>query len=93
MGIFAATLMGAGLFAWLYVEWDHDLWVPMGLHFAMSLSGDLFTISDNALGSLSANLIRGLTVALAIIGTVKYKKRTGLPLTVTRATLMHSRPG
>ena len=71
-----------------------DLWVPVGLHFAMNLSWDLFAISDNALGSVSANVIRGLTVALAVVGTVGYKRRrVGLPLAVTRTTLLRSPPG
>lgn len=87
IGIFMTTFMGAGLFAWLYVEWNDNLWLPVALHFFMNLSWEIFAVSDNALGSLEANLIRGLTIFLAITGTLVYKKRQNIPLAVNRRTL------
>ena len=81
------TFMGAGLFAWLYVEWNYNLWLPVALHFFMNLSWEIFAVSDNALGGLEANLIRGLTVLLAITGTLFYKKKQNIPLAVNRDTL------
>jgi len=88
LGIFTATFFGAGLFAWLYVEWDYNLWLPIGLHFFMNLSWELFTVNDNALGDWSANLIRGLTILFAIGGTLLYKKHYNIPLAVNRETLL-----
>jgi membrane protease YdiL (CAAX protease family) len=87
LGIFITTFMGAGLFAWLYSEWDFNLWVPIALHFFMNLSWEMFSVADNALGDLNAGLIRGLTILLAIAGTVIYKKKHGIPLTVNKLTL------
>jgi hypothetical protein len=86
-GIFITTFMGAGLFAWLYAEWNYNLWLPIGLHFFMNLSWELFSISDNAFGDLSANLIRALTVTLAIAVTLIYKKKRKLKLEINRDTL------
>jgi membrane protease YdiL (CAAX protease family) len=86
LGIFITTFMGAGLFAWLYSEWDFNLWVPIALHFFMNLSWEMFSVADNALGDLNAGLIRGLTILLAIAGTVIYKKKCGIPLTVNKLT-------
>lgn len=91
-GIFITTFMGAGLFAWLYVEWNYNLWLPIGLHFFMNLSWELFSISDNAFGDLSANLIRALTVTLAITITLIYKKKRKIPLEINRKTLWIKKP-
>jgi len=88
LGIFITTFLGAGLFAWLYVEWDYNLWLPVGLHFFMNLSWELFSVADNALGGWSANLIRGLTIILAVGGTLLYKKFLKIPLSVNRETLL-----
>lgn len=88
VGIFVTTFLGAGLFAWLYVEWNYNLWLPIGLHFFMNLSWSLFEVSDNAFGDLSANLIRGMTILFAILGTIIYKKKHKTPLAVNRETLM-----
>jgi len=87
IGIFITTFMGAGLFAWLYVEWDYNLWISIGLHFFMNLSWSVFSIADNALGDWSANLIRGITVLFAIIGTIYYKRRRDIPLAISGNTL------
>lgn len=92
VGIFITTFMGAGLFAWLYAEWNYNLWLPIGLHFFMNLSWELFSISDNAFGDLNANLFRALTILLAITGTIYYKKKREIPLEINRNTLWMKKP-
>lgn len=87
VGIFFTTFLGAGLFAWTYVEWKNNLWVPIGLHFLMNLYWMLFSAGENAFGGLYANIFRILTIVLIIVGTIIYKKRKGLSLTVNRQTL------
>ena len=87
IGIFLTTFMGAILFAWLYVEWNYNLWVPIMMHFLMNLSWEIFSVSENALGGVTSNLFRGLTIAISIIVTILYKKRKGLVLGVSRKTL------
>lgn len=86
-GIFITTLMGAGLFAWAYVEWNNNLWVPIFLHFFMNLFWYVFDAGDNALGPLLSNVFRYLTVAVIIIGTILYKRKKGQQLAVNRQTL------
>lgn len=88
VGVFVTTFMGAGLFAWLYVEWNYNLWLPIGLHFFMNLSWEMFSVADNAFGDLGANLIRGLTILFAILGTILYKKKQNTPLAINRNTLL-----
>ena len=93
IGIFITTFLGAGLFAWLYVEWNYNLWLPIGLHFFMNLSWEIFSVSDNAFGDLSANLIRGITILFAVVGTILYKKREKIPLIINRDTLLMKKAG
>lgn len=79
-GIFLITSVGALWFAWLFVEWDNNLWVPIFLHILMNLSWALFDISSNALGDIYANIFRIVTIALTIVFTIKYKKQQGLSI-------------
>ena len=87
IGIFLTTFMGAILFAWLYAEWSYNLWVPVILHFLMNLSWEIFLVSENALGGITSNVFRGITIATAIVATIIYKKRKGLKPGVNRKTL------
>lgn len=88
LGIFMTTFMGSVLFAWLYVEWNYNLWIPIFLHTLMNLSWYLFEVSDNALGSFNSNLFRGMTIALSIILTLNYKKRMGEKAIINKSTLL-----
>ena len=90
-GIFLTTFMGSVLFAWLYVEWNYNLWVPIFLHTFMNLSWTIFAVSENALGTVNSNLYRGLTIALSIVLTLVYKKRKGEKLFINRDTLFLKR--
>jgi membrane protease YdiL (CAAX protease family) len=87
-GIFITTFLGAIFFAWLFVEWDYNLWVPIFLHTLMNLSWELFNVSDNALGNITSNIFRCLTIAVAIILTILFKKKHGQKLTINRYTLL-----
>jgi len=87
-GVFITTFMGSVLFAWLFVEWNYNLWVAIFLHTLMNLSWHLFAVSENALGTASFNIYRGITIALTIVLTIIYKKRKGEKLSVNRQTLV-----
>ncbi len=90
-GIFTVTFMGAILFAWLYVEWNYNLWIPVFLHALMNLSWHIFNMDETALGGIIPNLLRGLTVILAIGLTVVYKRKKGLPLIITKNKLIRNK--
>ena len=66
IGAVAVVAVGGLLFAWLYARWDFDLWVPFALHGLMNLWWGLFSLADNPLGGWLPNLLRLLTVLLAI---------------------------
>ncbi len=87
IGVFLTTFIGSIFFAWLYVEWNYNLWIPICMHFLMNLSWEIFIVSENALGGITSNIFRGLTITLAIIATVIYKKRKGLKFEVNKKTL------
>ncbi|MEM9987442.1 MAG: CPBP family intramembrane glutamic endopeptidase [Bacteroidota bacterium] len=88
IGIFLTTFMGAVLFAWAYVEWNCNLWVPIFLHLFMNLFWMMFSVSDNALGNNYGNLFRVATITLIIVLTIVYKRRKGLKMEVNRNTLI-----
>lgn len=87
IGIFAITFMGAVLFAWLYVEWNFNLWVPIFLHSLMNLSWHIFEMDDTALGGILPNIFRGLTIFTAIVFTIRYKRKQNLKLAITKDNL------
>ena len=88
LGIFLITFLGGILFAWVYAEWNFNIWVAIFLHMLMNLSWELFSVSDNALGGIYANIFRFLTVALIIGLTVLYKKKKGIKFVVNKKTLL-----
>ena len=87
-GIFLTTFMGAILFAWVYVEWNYNLWVPIFLHLFMNLFWMMFSVSDNAMGGFYANIFRVVTITLIISLTVIYKLKKGIKINVNKGTLL-----
>lgn len=92
LGIFLVTFLGGILFAWVYTEWNFNIWVPIFLHMLMNLAWELFSVSDNALGGFYSNVFRFLTIGLVIILTILYKKSIGIKLTVNKKTLLLQKP-
>lgn len=77
IGVFFVTLMGGIWFAWIYVEWNYNLWVSIGLHFFMNLSWYLFSIGENALGGWGANFFRIMTILFSIVFTILLQQQKG----------------
>ncbi len=77
IGVFTITALGGMWFAWLYIEWNNNLWIAIFMHFFMNSWWTSFNIDDNAAGGFMANIIRGTTIALSIIYTVRMKRKTG----------------
>jgi uncharacterized protein len=89
LGVFIVTASGAVWFAWLYIEWENNLWIPVFLHSLMNLSWLLFDISENALGSALANFFRVITIVLSIVLTVNKNKKNGMKIN-TKNLLINS---
>jgi CAAX protease family protein len=72
IGIFLITFIGSAWFAWLFIEWKENLWIPIFLHTLMNLSWILFNMSDNALGDTYTNIFRIVTIAFTVVATILY---------------------
>jgi membrane protease YdiL (CAAX protease family) len=84
LGIFAVTALGGLWFAWLYIEWDNNLYMPMAMHFFMNLWWTAFKAGPTAGGGVAANIFRGATIAISIIWTIRMKKKRGESLVITK---------
>ncbi len=77
-GTFLVTFVGSAWFAWLYIEHNSNLWVPMWLHVFMNLSWTIFqTNTPGAVGSNTTNLFRIVTIIITIVYTIRYSKKHG----------------
>lgn len=88
IGIFLVTFMGAILFAWLYIEWNYNLWIPIFLHSLMNLVWHIFEMDETALGGILPNVFRGLTITLAIVFTIIYKIKRNQEFVITKNKLI-----
>jgi len=86
--IFLITFLGGIIFAWVYIEWNFNLWVPIFLHLLMNLSWEMFSVSDNVLGGVYSSVFRIISIGLIIFLTILYKKKKGIPLTVNKNTIL-----
>ncbi len=78
VAIFAITLIGAVWFAWLFVAWGYNLWLPIGLHFFMNLWWELFRVDATAFsGSVVVEAARLLTVLGSIGWTLWILRQQG----------------
>lgn len=69
------TSAGGAFFAWLFVRWGDNLWVPIGMHTFMNFWWELFGVGATAVGSRSANVAPLAAVATAIVLTFWKTKR------------------
>lgn len=78
LAAFGVTFLGAVYFSWMYVEWNFNLWIPVGLHILMNGAWVIFTMAGTevAAGGLISNIVRVISILLAIFITVWYKKRS-----------------
>lgn len=78
LAAFGVTFIGAVYFSWMYVEWNFNLWVPIGLHILMNGAWVIFSIegTEVAAGGLISNITRVISILLAIGLTVWYKRKT-----------------
>lgn len=74
--LFTIALTGAGgvFYAWLFMRWKFNLWVPIFLHMFMNLWWMVFAAGDGAVGGLTANICRGLTIAAAVVLTLSAQR-------------------
>ncbi len=88
IGVFLTTFIGAILFAWVYVEWNYNLWASIFLHLFMNLYWLLFSVSSNALGNIYSNIFRIVTISLILGLTIYYKRKKGIKFEINKNTLL-----
>lgn len=93
--VFCVTALGSLFFSWLYMVWDNNLWVPISFHIMMNGIWVLIPIADatSSVGSITANIGRLLTVALAVTLTVftRSVSRNGLIVSESRVYALLNR--
>lgn len=75
--VLAVTGAGSIFFAWLYVEWEYNLWLPIALHAMMDAAWSLFPVGEGdygATGNVITNVGRAITIILAIAITIWHKR-------------------
>ena len=79
LAAFGVTFIGALYFSWMYVEWNFNIWIPVGLHILMNGAWHIFTMegTEVAAGGWISNIVRIISIALAIAITVYYHKTRG----------------
>lgn len=77
LAAFGVTFLGAVYFSWMYVEWNFNLWIPVGLHILMNGAWVIFTMegTEVAAGGLISNVVRVISILLAVAITLWHKKR------------------
>lgn len=76
-GVFLITFIGGLWWAWLYVEWDYNAWVPIGFHVFMNGWFQIFVVSDTALLPIAGEIARAFVVLLSIGLTLKIGRQRG----------------
>ena len=77
LSIFAITAIGGFWFAWLYAEWDYNIWVPAGLHVLLNAWWEIFIIADNAVGTQATIIARFGVIGLSIAATLLLSRWRG----------------
>ncbi len=77
VGVFGITAIGAVWWAWIYIEWDHNLWMPASFHVLMNLYFALFDVAENALGGIAFIAVRAVVVVISIALTIQHAKARG----------------
>lgn len=77
LAAFGVTFIGALYFSWMYVEWNYNLWVPIGLHMLMNGAWVIFSMegTEVAAGGLISNVARVISILFAIGLTIWYKRK------------------
>lgn len=73
------TFLGALYFSWMYAAWNFNLWVSICLHLLMNAAWVIFVVTGTevAAGGLISNIVRIISIALAIAITIYYHKKNG----------------
>lgn len=69
------TGIGGLWFAWLFVVWQHNLWLVVTLHTVMNACWVTWQVDTTAVGDQFANLLRLSTIILSVVLTLLLQRR------------------
>ena len=69
------TGIGGLWFAWLFVVWQHNLWLVVTLHTVMNACWVTWQVDTTAVGDQFANLLRLSTILLSVVLTLLLQRR------------------
>lgn len=82
------TGLGGVLFGWIYIETNYNLWCSIFLHILMNFSWTAFSdVNNGAVGNTRINIVRVLTIIIAICLVILYKRKKKIPYVVRFKTL------
>ena len=80
VGLFLLTGFGGAVFAWLFLRWRRNLWVPFMLHAGMNLAWNVFEVADTALGGWYPFALQLASIVLAIVLTLRWTTPIQAPI-------------
>lgn len=75
VGVFAITLAAGLWWAWMYVQWNFNAWVPIGLHVFMNGWFNIFEVSQSAQLPIAGEITRLIVVFVSVVVTLALKRR------------------
>ena len=69
------TAVGGLWFAWLFVVWQHNLWLVVTLHTVMNACWAIWQVVTTAAGDQFANLLRLSTIMLSVVVTLLLQRQ------------------
>ena len=91
LAVFGITAVAALWWAWIYVEWNYNPWVPIGFHVFMNGWFVLFTVSDTAMLPIVGEIARASVVIISLGLTIWIRQKQGGRKIVGRLWLKGSR--
>lgn len=80
IGLFFLTGSGGVVFAWLFLRWRRNIWVPFMLHAGMNLAWNVFNVADSALGGWYPFSLQSASIVLAVGLTLRWTKPIEPPI-------------
>jgi hypothetical protein len=74
-GLFVFTAVGGAFFAWLFVKWDGNLWLPIVVHSQMNMNWNVFDVGETAVAGWWPAALQLSVLALAI-GVTLFRERS-----------------
>lgn len=83
LGVYVNVVLVALFYGWVYIEWNYNLWITIGLNIFMAGTSMLSAGGILTEGALWSNVSYFLTLVLVVGYTVYYKYKHNMPYFIT----------